>query len=82
MNDSTQDAPKGWWQRLTGGLKRTSASLGTALSDLVSKRKLDAAMIEEIEEALIRADLGVTTAAVWRRRWARAATTRRSPPTR
>jgi fused signal recognition particle receptor len=62
MNDSTQDAPKGWWQRLTSGLKRTSASLGTAISDLVSKRKLDAAMIEEIEEALIRADLGVATA--------------------
>ena len=52
-----------WWQRLTGGLKRTSSSLGTALTDLVSKRKLDAARLEDIEEALIRADLGVETAA-------------------
>ena len=47
-----------WWQRLTGGLKRTSSALGTALTDLVTKRKLDAAMVEELEEVLIRADLG------------------------
>ena len=46
-----------------GGLKRTSTTLGTAITDLVSKRKLDAAAIDEIEEALIRADLGVETAA-------------------
>jgi fused signal recognition particle receptor len=51
-----------WWQRLTGGLKRTSSALGTAISDLVTKRKLDAAMLDEIEEVLIRADLGVATA--------------------
>src|SRR5205085_11165387 len=41
----------------------TSASIGTAITDLVSKRKLDAATIEELEEMLIRADLGVDTAA-------------------
>jgi fused signal recognition particle receptor len=52
-----------WWQRLSQGLKRTSASIGTAITDLVSKRKLDAAMLEEIEEVLIRADLGVDAAA-------------------
>jgi fused signal recognition particle receptor len=57
------DKPKSWWARLAGGLKRTSASLGSAISDLVSKRKLDTAMLEEIEDALIRADLGVATAA-------------------
>ena len=51
-----------WWGRLTVGLKRTSSSLGGALTDLISKRRLDAAMLEEIEEVLIRADLGVATA--------------------
>jgi fused signal recognition particle receptor len=60
MNDSTQQS---WWQRLKGGLARTSSSIGGAISDLVSKRKLDRAMLEEIEEVLIRADLGVGTAA-------------------
>jgi fused signal recognition particle receptor len=53
---------KSWWQRLTGGLKRTSSALGTAIADLVSKRRLDAAMLDEIEDALIRADLGVAAA--------------------
>ena len=52
MNDSDADQGdrRGWWQRLSGGLKRTSASLGAAISDLVSKRKLDDAMIEEIDQ--------------------------------
>jgi fused signal recognition particle receptor len=59
MNETKQS----WWQRLSSGLRRTSSSLGTAISDLVSKRKLDGAMIDEIEEALIRADLGIATAA-------------------
>ena len=64
MSDSTKNdkATGGWWARLKGGLKRTSASLGGAIADLVTKRKLDAAMVDEIEEALIRADLGVATA--------------------
>jgi fused signal recognition particle receptor len=51
-----------WWQRLTGGLRRSSSALGGAISDLVSKRKLDAAAIADIEEVLIRADLGVEAA--------------------
>ena len=63
MNDSTTQPAKSWWQRLTGGLRRTSASLGGAISDLVAKRKLDRAMLDEIEELLIRADLGVDVAA-------------------
>ena len=66
MNDSAnQDAAanSSWWRRLTTGLRRTSASIGGAISDLVSKRKLDAGTIEELEELLIRADLGVATAA-------------------
>ena len=59
MNDTPKQS---WWQRLSGGLKRTSSSIGGAISDLVSKRKIDAATIEELEELLIRADLGVDVA--------------------
>ena len=63
MNDTT-DAPKlSWWRRLSGGLKRTSTSLGTAVADLVTKRKLDRAMLDDIEEVLLRADLGTDVAA-------------------
>jgi fused signal recognition particle receptor len=65
MKESMAEEPKkkSLWQRLTGGLKRTSSALGSAIADLVSKRRLDAAMLEEIEDALIRADLGVAAAA-------------------
>jgi fused signal recognition particle receptor len=72
MNDSTrkdtQDADstesgRSWWKKLSSGLKRSSGSLGTAISSLVSKRRLDNASLDEIEEAMIRADLGLATAA-------------------
>src|ERR1700760_3455228 len=63
MSD-TQDPPKqSWWRRLSSGLKRTSSSLGTAVADLVTKRKLDRAMLEDIEDVLLRADLGTEVAA-------------------
>src|SRR5712692_1251378 len=62
MSDNADDK-QGWWQRLSGGLKRTSTSIGGAIGDLVAKRKLDQAMLDEIEEVLIRADLGVDCAA-------------------
>jgi fused signal recognition particle receptor len=62
MNDSEQ-GPRSFWQRLSGGLKRTSASLTGAITDLVAKRRLDDEMIAEIEEVLIRADLGLETSA-------------------
>jgi fused signal recognition particle receptor len=63
MNDATaQTQKKSWWQRLTGGLQRSSSALGGAIADLVTKRKLDAATIAEIEDVLIRADLGLPTA--------------------
>ncbi|MGH6778174.1 MAG: signal recognition particle-docking protein FtsY, partial [Bradyrhizobium sp.] len=64
MNDTITEAPKlSWWRRLSGGLKRTSSSLGTAVADLVIRRKLDRAMLDDIEDVLLRADLGTDVAA-------------------
>jgi fused signal recognition particle receptor len=64
MNDTTPEQTKlSWWRRLSGGLKRTSNALGTAVADLVTKRKLDSAMLEDIEDVLLRADLGTEVAA-------------------
>jgi fused signal recognition particle receptor len=61
---SDTETPKlSWWRRLSSGLKRTSSSLGSAVADLVTKRKLDRAMLEEIEDVLLRADLGTEVAA-------------------
>src|SRR4249920_2696454 len=64
MNDTTSETPKlSWWRRLSSGLKRTSSSLGSAVADLVTKRKLDRAMLDDIEDVLLRADLGTEVAA-------------------
>src|SRR5580692_6702967 len=64
MNDTTPQTTKlSWWRRLSSGLKRTSSSLGAAVADLVTKRKLDRAMLEDIEDVLLRADLGTEVAA-------------------
>jgi fused signal recognition particle receptor len=62
VTESGETRPS-WWRRLRGGLARTSASIATAITDLVSKRKLDAGVLEELEDVLIRADLGVAAAA-------------------
>ena len=64
MNDSNPEQPKqSWWRRLSSGLKRTSSSIGSAVADLVIRRKLDRAMLEDIEDVLLRADLGTDVAA-------------------
>ena len=53
---------RGWWGRLTSGMKRTSSSLSERVTGLFTKRKLDATTLEELEDALIQADFGVETA--------------------
>ena len=64
MSDTTPGTPKqSWWRRLSSGLKRTSSALGTAVADLVIRRKLDRAMLDDIEDVLLRADLGTDVAA-------------------
>jgi fused signal recognition particle receptor len=59
-----EPAPKlGWFQRLKAGLTKTSAKLSQDIAGLFSKRKLDADTLQELEDLLIQADLGVETAA-------------------
>ena len=53
---------RGWWQRLRQGLNRSSSAIGQGISDLFTKRKLTAATLEELEDLLLQADLGVATA--------------------
>lgn len=57
------ETKRSWWRRLTEGLSRTSSALTTGISDLFTKRKLDAGTLEELEDILIQADLGLATAA-------------------
>jgi fused signal recognition particle receptor len=53
---------RNWWTRLREGLARSSGSIGTGLVEIFTKRKLDDAMLEDLEDILIRADLGTATA--------------------
>ncbi|OHV82165.1 signal recognition particle-docking protein FtsY [Rhizobium sp. LCM 4573] len=56
-------APKlSWFQRLRAGLARTSSQLTGQITALFTKRKLDEDTLEELEDLLIQADLGVETA--------------------
>lgn len=54
---------RSWWRRLRDGLSRTSSALTTGISDLFTKRKLDAGTLEDLEDILIQADLGLATSA-------------------
>jgi fused signal recognition particle receptor len=57
-------APKqSWLQRLTGGLRRTSDQLTSGIASVFTKKKLDNAMLDELEDILIQADFGVAMAA-------------------
>ncbi|MCQ1569340.1 signal recognition particle-docking protein FtsY [Neorhizobium galegae] len=51
-----------WFQRLRAGLARTSSQLTGQISALFTKRKLDEETLEQLEDLLIQADLGVETA--------------------
>ena len=52
---------QGWFQRLKSGLGKTSSKLSSGITDLISKRKLDAATLDDLEDLLIQSDLGIAT---------------------
>lgn len=57
------DAKPTWWKRLKSGLSRSSSSIGQGIADVFTKRKLDGAALEDLEDILVRADLGVAASA-------------------
>lgn len=57
-----QPEQRGWFARLASGLKRSSDNLTTSISSVFTKRRLDAATLDELEDVLIQADLGIDTA--------------------
>jgi fused signal recognition particle receptor len=50
---------KGWLSRLTKGLSKSSKSITSSITSIFTKRKLDASTLEELEDVLIQADLGI-----------------------
>ena len=56
-----EPAKQSWFQRLKSGLGKTSSKLTSGITDLFSKRKLDAGTLEDLEDLLIQSDLGLET---------------------
>jgi fused signal recognition particle receptor len=67
---------RSWTERLKAGLGLSRAKLGSALTGVFARRKLDDESLEELEEALLTADVGVDAAqhliADLKARWRRA----------
>ncbi len=59
---AVQQPKLSWYQRLRRGLARTSSQLTGQIASLFTKRKLDEATLQDLEDLLIQADLGVETA--------------------
>ena len=62
--NAQDDQQTGWFGRLKSGLSRSSSKLTGGIAAIFKSRKLDAAALEELEDLLITADLGVATAAL------------------
>ena len=60
--EPAEPAKRGWFARLKDGLTKTSSKLSDGITGLFTKRKLDATTLEDFEDLLIEADLGVATA--------------------
>ncbi len=54
---------KGWLSRLRDGLAKSTKRVTESITGLFTKKKLDQETLNELEDALIQADLGVTVAA-------------------
>jgi fused signal recognition particle receptor len=63
MSDTGSGAKPSFFARLREGLSRSAGGLTESLTALFTKKKLDAEAVHQLEEALIRADMGATQAA-------------------
>jgi fused signal recognition particle receptor len=63
MTETGAPQKTGWFGRLKAGLTRSSTKLADGIGGIFTKRKLDDAALEDLEELLITADLGVQAAA-------------------
>ena len=59
----TEAEKKGWLSRLRSGLAKSTKKVAESITGLFTKKKLDQQTLDELEDALIQADLGVTVAA-------------------
>jgi fused signal recognition particle receptor len=53
---------KSWLERLASGLRRSSDQLTGGIASVFTKKRLDQAMLDELEDVLIQADFGIDMA--------------------
>ena len=62
LDEAPVSAKRNWFARLRAGLSRSSSAIGRGITDIFTKRKLDAASLDDLEDILIQADLGLGAA--------------------
>jgi len=63
LPEAAPEPPLSWWHRLRDGLARTADGVGDGITGVFTKRKLDAGAIQDLEDILIQADLGLAASA-------------------
>jgi fused signal recognition particle receptor len=62
MSSDSAGGKPGFFARLRTGLSRSADALGANLTGLFTRKKLDEQTVAELEEALVRADIGTIRA--------------------
>ena len=61
-DEEDAERKEGWFKRLRKGLSRSSSTLKENITGVFTKKKLDEDTLQDLEDILIQADLGVETA--------------------
>ena len=64
VSASIEEIPQrsGWFSRLKEGLSKSSQTIGGSITAIFTKKKLDLATLQDLEDTLIQADLGLPVA--------------------
>ena len=62
VTDAEPGRRGGWFSRLSEGLSKSSRSITGSLSAIFTKKKLDKATLQDLEDVLLQADLGLPMA--------------------
>ena len=57
-----EEVKQSLWEKLKGGLQKSTSQLSDGITGIFTKKKLDDETLEALEELLIKADMGVATA--------------------
>jgi fused signal recognition particle receptor len=56
------ESSRGWFSRLSEGLSKSSRSITGSITSIFTKKKLDKATLQDLEDVLLQADLGLPMA--------------------